>query len=135
MKYKKYKFIKEIKIPTEDKYNLEKIVKRITDTCYEIKNPNHIGKLHTDCYTIGLNLLHSTYIRFNHTFKNVEIEVLVDNIIKNDREIYNFKLKFSIGVDSEKEYEIVKDEYNQRLLKFMYVHSLYDTLEEEEIEE
>ena len=137
MKSTKYKFITEVTIPNEDKYNLEKIVRYITDICYKINNPSDLEIPRVSCHNIGIVLINNTYFHYNHTFNHVELQVPVEHKIENNRIIYNFDLKFSIHVDNEKELDNVKKEYEQRILKFMYERSRnkFDKIETEEIEE
>jgi len=122
----KYIFTREVTIPNEDKYHLGEIVKHITDICYKIYNPDIIK---TPCADIGCDIIMGT------TFNYIPFPNHIEIIVPVKHSSYFFQLKFIID-DVEDEYELdnLKKEYENRVTKWVYEHSKYDDVKQEEVE-
>lgn len=124
MKATKYIYTREVTIPDEDKYNLGEIVLHITDICYTIYKlcyPQDYKKIAND-------IINNTLFNYNSLAKLLEIKIPIKDYL------YFFCLHFSFNIKNENEIDIIKKEYNYRIIKWMYDNFNYDDVKQEEVE-
>lgn len=132
MKATKYKFIKEIIIPKEDKYNLSEIINYITDIYDRVHNP--FTTIEKSYYDIGNDLINNTGFYNYYTPNQIEITVPIKDYTKDNSVLYTFQLRFKIFVEKEEEFTIIKVEYKRRIEKWMYEKICNYKFEEKEVE-